>query len=34
MKLKVCTIACWFLGSTLVFGGIAVAQQRAGGAFP
>src|SRR6266446_3266699 len=33
MKLKVCTIACWFVGSTLVLGGIAVAQQRAGGAF-
>jgi len=34
MKLKLCTIACWVLGSTLVLGGIAVAQQRAGGAFP
>src|SRR5215470_1074541 len=34
MKLKICTIACWFLGSALVLGGIAVAQQRAGGAFP
>ncbi len=29
-----CTIACCFLGSTLVLSGIAVAQQRAGGAFP
>ena len=35
MKLKtMCTIACCFLGSTLVLSGIAVAQQRAGGAFP
>ena len=34
MKLKpTCTIACYFLGSTLVLGGIALAQQRAGG-FP
>src|ERR1700681_1845789 len=35
MKLKtMCTIACCFLGSTLVLSGIAVAQQRAGGVFP
>src|SRR5215471_12523356 len=35
MKPKtVCTIACCFLGSTVVLGGIAVAQQRTGGAFP
>jgi len=33
MERKVCTIACWFLGSTLLLGGIAVAQQRAQGAF-
>ena len=33
MKRDVCTIAGWFLGSTLVLGGIAVAQQRTGGAF-
>ena len=35
MKPKIiCTIVCCFLGSALVLGGIAVAQQRAGGAFP
>jgi gluconolactonase len=35
MKLKaMCTIACCFLGSTLVLSGIAIAQQRAGGVFP
>src|ERR1700682_1159456 len=35
MKRKaMCTIACCFLGSTLVLSGVAVAQQRAGGAFP
>src|SRR5580704_16767770 len=35
MKLKTMgTIACCFLGSTLVLSGIAVAQQRTGGAFP
>src|SRR5258708_13568190 len=35
MKRKaMCTIACCFLGSTLVLSGTAVAQQRAGGAFP
>ena len=30
----ICAIACCFLGSILVLGGIAVAQQRGGGAFP
>src|SRR5712675_1053966 len=35
MKMKImCTISCCFLGSTLVLSGIAVAQQRTGGAFP
>jgi gluconolactonase len=34
LKRKVCTIACCLLGSALVLGGSAVAQQGAGGAFP
>ena len=35
MKLKtMCTIACCFLGSTVVLSGMAAAQQRTGGAFP
>jgi gluconolactonase len=34
MKRKMCRIACCLLGSTLVLSGIAVAQQRGGGAFP
>jgi gluconolactonase len=35
MKRKaMCTIASYFFGATLVFGGSAVAQQRTGGAFP
>jgi gluconolactonase len=35
MNLKtICTIASCFLGSTLVVGGIATAQQRPNGAFP
>jgi gluconolactonase len=35
MKLRaICTLACCFLGSSLVLSGIAAAQQRAGGEFP
>ncbi|HEX5279466.1 MAG TPA: SMP-30/gluconolactonase/LRE family protein [Micropepsaceae bacterium] len=34
MRRHLGTVACWFIGSTLALGGIAVAQQGTGRAFP